>query len=289
MSPALLYDPNAMSKLGTVLVGISVLALFALARVSGAQPGSPRGTIQGITVDASGAVLSGVEIQLGDRGFGTQLTRTGQYRFDSVAVGSHSLVARKVGFQPVVLKLEVLPNEITYADLVMKSATATLAPVTVAASPGERSAPRGFLERAASGQGTYITESDISRIRPKRVSDLMRRAPGLTVSPNGEVYSGRGVVTLNTTACAYGMPIFVDNVQVGGGDMGDPESITDRSMRSMGRKPDFMSPTSTSRSMIDGLKPGTIAGIEIYKGPATAPPDVPGATSSCGAILIWTK
>jgi Carboxypeptidase regulatory-like domain len=273
-----------------VLIGLTILALFAAATISGAQAPIPRGTIQGIAVDPSGAVVSGVEIQLGDTGVATQLTHTGQYRFDSVAIGSHSLVARKLGFQSVMLKLEVLPNAITYADLVMKPATTTrttLAPVTVnASSTGDGSAPSGFLQRAATGQGTFFTESDIARIRPKRVSDLMRRVSGVTVAPNGEVYSGRGVVTLKTTACEYGMPVFIDNVQVGGGDMGDPESLNDRSMN---RKPDFMSPTSTSRSPIDGLKPSNSAGIEIYKGPATAPPDVPGTTSACGAILIWTK
>ncbi|HZE07600.1 MAG TPA: carboxypeptidase regulatory-like domain-containing protein, partial [Gemmatimonadaceae bacterium] len=233
-----------------VITILTVLALFAAATISGAQAPIPRGTIQGIAVDPSGAVVSGVEIQLGDIGIATQLTHTGQYRFDSVAVGSHSLVARKLGFQSVILKLEVLPNAITNADLVMKPATATLAPVTVnASSTGEGSAPSGFVQRAATGEGTFFTESDIARIRPKRVSDLMRRVPGVTVAPDGEVFSGRGVVTLKTTACEYGMPVFIDNVQVGGGDMGDPESLNDRSMN---RKPDFMSPTSTSRSPIDG-------------------------------------
>jgi Carboxypeptidase regulatory-like domain len=267
--------------------GLAALALLASPISTPAQSSAGRGTIQGITVDSSGAIVSGVEVQLGDVGIEAQLTRSGEYRFDSIAAGFHTLIARKLGFQAVKLQFEVLADDITYADIVMRPAIAALAPVTVAAeSSVPLFTPTGFMERAATGRGTYFTESDIAKIRPERVSDLMRRVPGLTVFPSGEIFSGRGVVTLKTQACAFGIPIFVDNVQVGGGSMGDPESITDQEM---GRKPDFLSPTSTSRSTIDGLKPKDIAGIEIYKGPGTAPPQVSGTTSSCGAILIWTK
>ncbi|MEO8909237.1 MAG: TonB-dependent receptor [Gemmatimonadaceae bacterium] len=252
-----------------------------------AQSAITSGIIEGIAVDSSGAVLSGVEVQLADIGSDPQTTRGGRYRFDSVGAGGHVLVARKLGFQPVTVTLQVLANEVTYADLVMKPGMTTLAPVKVTASLGSgSSAPAAFLQRMASGQGTYFTESDIAKIHPKRVSDLMRRVPGLDISPGGQIFSGRGAVTFKTDACAFGIPIFIDNVQVGGGNMGDPESITDRAMQ---RKPDFLNPASTGRSAIDGVKPSDIAGIEVYKGPATALATVSGTTSSCGTILIWTK
>lgn len=252
---------------------------------AGGQPSPARGTIQGIVVDSTGVVVRSAEIQLTDLGRYTQTVSAGWYRFDSVMPGSHALVARKLGFRAVTLSLQVLPNDVTYADLVMKPMTTILTPV-LTIERGSPTAPAGFLQRMASAQGTYFTDADIAKLRPHRVSDLMRRIPGLKLFPNGEVFSSRGIVTLKTESCAHGMPIFVDNVQVGGGTMGDPESFTDRAMN---RKPDFMSPTATGRSPIDGLRPGDIVGIEIYNGPATTPSTVSGTNSSCGAILIWTK
>ena len=265
--------------------------LFTAASWVSAQTISGRGVIQGIAVNPSGATVAGVELSLDDLRVSAHTNSNGIYHFDSIPAGTHTLHARKVGMQQVVVGLEVIANDITYADLVMKpvanESVTNLAPVTVtAAVRGSTTAPAGFLQRMATGQGTYITDADIAKVRPSKLSDVMRRVPSLKIFPNGEVYNGRGIVTLRTEACAHGMPIYVDNVQVGGGEMGDPEGTTDRSTS---RKPDFMSPTSTGRSPIDGIKPADVVGIEIYNGPATAPSTLTGSNSACGAIFIWTK
>jgi TonB-dependent Receptor Plug Domain len=170
---------------------------------------------------------------------------------------------------------------------VLKPLVPELAPVTVRGTASvTRDTPSEFTQRMTNGQGIYFTAADIEKLRPHRVSDMLRRVPGLTILLNGEVFSGRGVVTIRSGACAHGMPVYVDRVQVGGGSTGDPSSITDDALH---RKPDWLSPTAASRSAIDGIKPQDIAGIEVYKGPATTPASVPGMTSSCGSILIWTK
>jgi len=268
-----------------------VVFLFAATTAATERIACGKGVWEGSAVDTAGRIRAGVGIELSDLGVRSQTNRNGFFRFDSVGAGSHTLKARKIGTLEVSVVFQVLRDDVTSVDVVMKpvraEAATPLAPVTVSAdSRGSSGDQWGFLERKAGGQGTYFTSSDIEKIRPHRVSDLMRRVPGLKIFPNGEVFSNRGIVTINTESCAYGMPIYVDNVQVGGGAMGDPESLTDRTMN---RKPDFMSPTSTSRSPIDGLKPSQISGIEIYNGPATAPSTISGTTSSCGAILIWTK
>lgn len=270
-----------------IAAGFSVAA-FA---TGGAQTPLGTGAVQGIAVDSSGKTISGVEIELTDLGLRSRTSKSGIYRFDSVQAGTHTLKARKLGTRGVTVIFQVLRDDVTSVDVVMKpvatAAVTALAPVTVSAeSRGSRDAPPGFLQRLESGQGTYFTAADIKKIRPGKVSELMRRVPGLKVFPNGEIFSNRGIVSLNTESCAYGMPIYVDNVQVGGGAMGDPETLTDRSLE---RKPDFMSPTSAGRSPIDALKPSQIVGIEIYNGPATAPATITGTTSSCGVILMWTK
>ena len=248
---------------------------------------SPRtAAIQGIAFDTSGVLLSDVEIELVGSGTSRRTAGNGSYQFDSVEIGTHELRARKLGFQPESLVVQVADSG-AHADFIMTPAATTLAAVTAIASRrGALTAPPGVRERMASNQGTFFTDSDIVRLRPRRVSDLMRKVGGVVVTINGQVFSSRGTVTIKTDACKYGVPVFIDNVQVGGGNMGDPESVTDNALS---RKPDFIGAGSTSRSIIDGVKPADIAAIEIYSGPATAPATLGAAASSCGAILIWTK
>lgn len=269
----------------TLLARVFVFSLAPFAVALGQAIGL--GSVHGTAVDPTGTIVPDVEITIVDLNRTTRTTHDGWFVVDSIPAGIHQVRARRAGFELIALSLQVLVNDVTYADFVMRPLVTELAPVTVRGTASDtRDAPSEFTQRMANGQGTYFTAADIERLRPRRVSDMLRRVPGLAVLPNGEIFSGRGVVTINSKACAHGMPVYVDRVQVGGGSTGDPSSITDDALH---RKPDWLSPTATSRSMIDGVKPQDIAGIEVYKGPATTPASVPGMTSSCGSILIWTK
>ena len=187
----------------------------------------------------------------------------------------------------VSLKVSVVSIALTWlvaSDQVFgQSAPQSLPPVTVNATPTSAAPSTGFDERRNSAHGTYFTATDIERVNPSRVSQLLRRVPALRVAPNGEVFSGRGKASLLSKACANGLPIYVDNVLLGGGSVDDPSALSDGFFG----KGSPQNPTA--RTAIDLLNPGTIAGIEVYSGPATVPPNIAGANSSCGAILIWTK
>lgn len=184
---------------------------------------SPRtAAIQGIALDTSGALLSDVEIELVGAGKARRTAGNGSYQFDSVEIGTHKLRARKLGFQPESRVVQVADRG-ARADFIMTPAATTLAAVTTIASRrGALTAPPGFRQRMASNQGTFFTDSDIVRLRPRHVSDLLRKVDGVVVTVNGQVFSSRGTVTIKTDACKYGVPVFVDNVQVGGGNMGGP-------------------------------------------------------------------
>jgi carboxypeptidase family protein len=267
---------------------LAIAALLAAIPPLATEPARQSGAIEGSATDSSGTPLAGVEIQLLDAPLATRTDAGGRYRLASVAAGTHLVSARRVGLEPASLVVEVTESGMARADFTMAPAAVTsLAPVMVkSTSRGALTAPAAFHERMATGQGKFLTDSDLVRMHPRLLSDVMRRTAGLVVAPNGQVFSNRGAVTIKTDACRYGIPVFVDGVQVGGGNVGDPESLMDNALS---RKPDFINPTSTSKSIVDQLKPANIAAIEIYNGPATAPASIAGAVSSCGAILIWTK
>jgi hypothetical protein len=269
----------------TLIARVFALSLAAFAVARGQS--NPLGSIRGTAVDPTGRIIPDVQITIIDLNRATLTTRDGWFVFDSIRSGPHQIRARRAGLEFQVVNLQVLANDVTYVDFVMRPLVTQLAPVTVrTTAPDARGAPPEFTERMTNGQGTYFTAADIEKVHPHRVSDMLRRVPGLSVLPNGEIFSGRGVVSVKSNPCPHGMPVYVDRVQVGGGSGGDPASIFEDTVY---RKPEWMSPTAASRSVVDGIKPQDIAGIEVYKGPATAPASLAGSTSSCGEILIWTR
>lgn len=241
------------------------------------------GSIFGTAADSTGLLLSDVQLDVEDINRGTRTSAQGWFRIDSVEEGIHLLVARRLGFQPIVLSVRVVANDITYADLILRPNMHSLAPVTVRGTVSSASASTGFDGRMGTGQGTYFTADDIEKIGPSKISNLLRRVPALRVSANGEVFSSRGKVSLLSKACANGLPIYVDNVLFGGGRSDDPSTLSD------GFFGKGSSQNPVVRTAIDLVDPSRIAGIEIYSGPATVPANIAGANSSCGAILIWTK
>lgn len=258
--------------------------------VSGQQP-VPTGSVYGRATNERGDVMGDVEIEVVDAHRKTHTSGNGLYHLDSIGAGAHVFQARRVGFSPLVASIEVDSGATTYADVVMRPATNVLASVLVKADLLMRGVPRGFLERMHSGaQGTYITAADIKKQNPHRVSDILKFVPGVKVAPNGEVFTSRGMVTVLSNGCANGLPVYLDNVQVGGGTGGGPDGfIGDLNAGRVGRGAAPVGATAVARSVADIVPPERVVGIEVYSGPATVPPTLPAANSACGAVFIWTR
>jgi hypothetical protein len=266
------------------VVGLGAGIVISLgASIQGFAQTTRSGSIFGTAADSTGRFLADVQLDVEDINRSTRTSPQGWFRIDSVEEGTHLLVARRLGFQPIVLSIRVLANDITYADVILRPNMHSLAPVTVRAAVSSAATSTGFDGRMGTGQGTYFTSADIEKIGPSKISNLLRRVPALRVSANGEVFSSRGKVSLLSKACANGLPVYVDNVFFGGGSSDDPSTLSDGFFgKGSGQNP-------VVRSAIDLVDPTRIAGIEIYSGPATVPANIAGANSSCGAILIWTK
>src|SRR5437762_3653311 len=108
---------------------IGAVSLIAISTASGQSAGV--GAIRGTAVDPSGAIIPGVGITIVDLNRGTETTHAGWYVFDSVGAGAHQVRARRVGFTSVVVDLQVIANDVTFADFVMKPLATELAPITV--------------------------------------------------------------------------------------------------------------------------------------------------------------
>lgn len=227
------------------------------------------GAIGGTVVDTGRVPMPLVQIVMIDAPFSrTRTNSVGVYRMDSVSVGFHLLRFRRIGLMPTTIPVTVGPDGITEVDVALAAIPQKLAAVTIQDSLGEvLRLPKGVVERMRNGMGSYITAADIAKRHAIRTSQILQYVAGAEVSKEGQVNSTRGVISIKTPGCEYGLPIYIDEQRVS-----DPHIASD---------------TLHANNLVDYVQPGDIALIEVYRGPAELPETLP--QDKCGGIFIWTK
>ena len=117
-------------------------------------------------------------------------------------------------------------------------------------------ARRGFYQRRAAGKGWFITHTDPAMARSRRVSDVLRLAPGVNV-----IERGSGVLAVSgRSAGQCPLAIFADGAY-------------------------------TTIRNVDELSLGDLAALEVYRGPAEVPAGfhAPMYDRTCGALLVWSR
>ena len=147
-----------------------------------------------------------------------------------------------------------------------------LAPLEVIAWSGsvDDAVLEGFRRRLKTGLGVYITREQVEARKPAMVTDLLREIPGITVTGGG--VGAEAVVRMARAGmgnCAT--QIFVDGFL-----------INRRMMTSMGAPP-------TDFRIDDVVSPGSIEGVEVYRGLSTVPAEFLNPDAQCGVIAIWTR
>lgn len=249
--------------LPTLLVGGLTLAPPVAAQSAPPPATSPAasarqtGTITGTVRDTAGVVVVGAQTSLvGLLGRGITDSE-GTFRL-SAPGGERRLVVRRLGFRPETLAVVVPPGGETSVGVRLTPTPQTLAPVIVATSDMRRYPPRlrAFYERRSRGFGRFFTAEDIDRRNPAVVSDLLRQVPGTRITRRG----GESIVTFRNQNC---VPlIWIDGMPAVAGYL-DP----------------------------DVFQPNSLAGIEVYSGPATVPSELMWmrGKGACGVIALWTR
>jgi hypothetical protein len=250
-----------------------------------AQAGPP--ILVGTVVDSLDRPLGGLELRSREDVFLGRTDPLGRFSIAGLR-DSAVILLRSRGYHAAAFSIALPQGGIKRVKLVLSREGVALAPVVVAESDPPREAPSDFLDRRSHGQGTYFTSEDIAKAKPRKISDMLRRVSGLRIQMKGEIYSNRGMASINegTNACMHGLAIFVDNNQIGGGDMGDPTTLMGDQTRT---NPEYVGPNSDLRSQLDAINPSEVAAIEVYNGPATVPATLKSAATACGAVYIWTK
>ena len=251
------------------------LLLCGAASVATAQTANT-GEIHGYARDAQGRPLTSVTISLIGAGQ-VEADSAGVFRFINVPPGVYFLKATKLGLQPVMRNIDLADGEHLRVDIALDARAQVLSAVVVTADSAYagRGDPTGFTRRMKSGQGTYISGDEIVRKGYSRTEYIFHGLPDVRVDTGGIILIARGVISFKDMlggarsgssdprsaqfADCVGVQVFVD-----GALMPQPFNVND-------------------------VQAQSIKGIELYRGPATTPPELRSPKTVCGTVAIWTR
>ena len=116
--------------------------------------------------------------------------------------------------------------------------------------------PAGFeyiYRRASIVGGQILSRERVDSVNPRDVRGLLQHETSLHIRENGDITSSR---------CPGRVDVWLNGIR-----LPTVEAISD---------------------VVDHLSPRAIQAVEIYAGASRMPPDLV-ASSSCGAVVIWTR
>lgn len=219
--------------------------------------------VHGRLVDTgTGAAVASARVQLleGDTSADSAVTDSaGGFTLRAEEGGTFRLAASRVGYAASVSR-EIEVEDDDSLEVVFRIApdAVVLDPLEVVAT-GKYRGPQieGFYRRAERHTfGTFVTRAEIEKTPTYRTTDLLRRVAGLQVRPSRRP--------------------GVSNVRGRGGCL--PVVIVDG-----------MELQGAATLLDEWVKAYDVEGIEVYTGPAQAPPEFGIHANGCAMILIWTR
>ncbi len=211
----------------------------------------------GVTGDA----VATAAVSVRGRGRQAQSNRRGRFVLSAVPEGQHELEVGHIGYASLGHAVTVTRGLTTEVEIGLAPTPVEMEPLVATVTRSRRLEIKGFYERKLWGElvsgGTFFTEADIERRRPQRISHMIADMSGIRLGRDGRFYSTRLSAGFSGGGCR--IKTFLDNVDV-----------TDAPLHTL-------------------VLPVEVAGVEIYKGPASLPAEFGGSDTRCGAIVIWTK
>ena len=238
------------------LISFLTSATILVARPLAAQR---EGVVAGTVTDSSGVPIFGAELSLGGSAVRAFTDEHGVFRIGSVPLGTHLLSARRLGFAPVEVGVQVSESFAAQVAIRMKLLAAALPPVVIHPSRMRYTGRlAGYYERLEKkSSGYFITRDQIDRENPGSLGQLLGRVPGIS-----SVRGRAGITGVRMRGRRCWPLVWIDGTPMPSGEVD-----------------------------LDSFTPTTIQGIELYLGSTTAPlryiydRDL----SSCGTVLIWSR
>lgn len=224
------------------------------------------GVIDGSVTDTLLKPLPVADITIVGTGARITTTANGRFRFQRVPPGQYLVVVRRIGYAPTSGIIQVPSADTLRVSYMLARSVSVMDTIRTR----ERRVSLRTLEfetRRAQGVGQFLTQEDIERRGSVQISDYLRSMRGVDVQRQTQeafggtiAFSRREGGSFSSGAGACAMQVVVDGIIM----------------------PQFFN--------LDLLpSPKQIAGVEVYSGAATVPPQFGGNDRRCGLIAVWTR
>jgi hypothetical protein len=213
-----------------------------LGRVDDRETGKPVGTARIRLLAISGGARVG----------GQESDSAGFFSFPEVEAGEYRIQVTRLGYREIADTLEIPAHGETRVEISMVPDAVDLEPLVVTAVQREPGFLRELRARRELGFGHFVTREEIEAQNPSRVTDLLRRMPGIRVVPGSQF---RDDAVLMRGRCRP--RLWIDGV-----------------------------PVWSEMSIDQVLVPVEVEAIEVYSA-ATIPPRF--GRNACGVVVVWTR
>jgi len=263
---------------GAVRQTFYVLAFLLVER----SPLSGQAVLTGLVrEDATGRLLSGVEILVEGHDHRTVTDNVGEYAFKSVPKGYQIVLFRSVGYRPVRIGVELGQGAVSRLDANMVPFAVRIEPLVVVA---ESKQPHGmgreaFEERRHLGFGQFIDSLELRRSEHRQLSDLLRGHNGILLAQNRFAVSTRTgcyMQIIYDGQSVYSPATYTSPVPV-------PASSPTASRVARPVRPP-PSPFDINTFQVSGLE-----SVEMYRSLSDTPLQFGGAAAGCGTLVLWSR
>jgi hypothetical protein len=203
-----------------------------------------------------GVPIPGAQVRL----FGSPVTGAtndeGAFVLLGVPGGTQTLQTRAIGFVPDERAVDVTDQHLPII-VGLTSVRRFIDTVHVRAARLDINNIVGFESRRRAGSGRFFSASDIDRIRPREVTDILRHAPSVQLVSLG---TANFAIRMRGDHDACQPALFLDGKQLVSWELSDLNSL---------------------------IRPNEIGGMEIYT-PSMTPVEFR-TRQGCGTIVIWTR
>ena len=222
-----------------------------------------KATVSGKVVLEGSPAKAGSRVELVGTDVVAMTNENGEFTMTNLPSGSQVLLGRHLGYGAATVPVELSSREPQKVTLRLPKFVAMMDPVLVTARRTAALDRVGFNQRKRSGNGYYLGPEQLKNVTAYRLTDILRRVPGLRVGYSGgeEVVSssrGSGSLTGGDADCVQ---YYLDAMPWMTGWPGDINSFVNAS---------------------------EVVAVEVYDGPS-APAQYTRGMGACVTIVLWTR
>jgi TonB-linked SusC/RagA family outer membrane protein len=255
-------------------------ALFAggnfLGAALGAQQTGGNGTVTGRVTDGqSGNPIASVTIAVQGTQLGGVTGADGTYRITRVPTGSHTIIARRLGYGAASRLVTTSDGQTVTADFTLQASAVNLQQVVVTGTAGNQTRAAQGAVVATLDAATVAQQAPVSTV----TQVLEGRVAGVNVAQGAGTTGAapriniRGATSISLSNAPL---VFIDGVRAYSGQRNDVGSY--HNLEGFGGQ---------AVTALNDISPDDIESIEVVKGPAAS--TLYGADASAGVIQIITK